>query len=50
MLPVMDMFNHDHKNDCGLYVMNKELHIDPIKCKSYFKSNKYLNDVRMLYN
>ena len=50
MLPVMDMINHEHKNECGLYTLNKELHVDPMKCKSYFKSNKYLNDVRMLYN
>ena len=50
MLPMMDMFNHSHNNDCGMYLINKELHLDPIRSKSYFKSDKYLNDVRMLYN
>lgn len=49
MLPVMDMFNHGHTGDCGFYVINKELHLDPTRSKSYFQSNKYLNDVRMLY-
>ena len=48
--PIADQFNHDHNNDTGLFVINKELHVDPLKSKSYFKSNKYLNDVRMLYN
>ena len=50
MSPVSDMFNHDHNNDTGLIVVNKELHVDPLKSKSYFKSSKYLNDVRIIYN
>lgn len=49
MSPVSDMFNHDHNNDTGLIVVNKELHVDPLKSKSYFKSSKYLNDVRIIY-
>lgn len=48
--PISDMFNHDHNNDTGLIVINKELHTNPLKQKSYFKSNKYLNDVRIVYN
>ena len=50
MSPVSDMFNHDHMNDTGLIVINKELHTNPLKERSYFKSNKYLNDVRLIYN
>ena len=46
----MDMFNHDHNQDSALFLFNKELHVDPLKSKSYFRSNKYLNDVRMMYN
>ena len=49
MAPVADMFNHDHNNDTGLILVNKELHTDPLRSKSYFKSNKYLNDVRLVY-
>ena len=49
VLPVMDMLNHDHNNDTGLYLINKELHIEPMQAKSYFSSDKYLNDVSMLY-
>ena len=45
----MDMLNHDHNNDTGLYLINKELHIEPMQAKSYFSSDKYLNDVSMLY-
>ena len=50
MAPVADMFNHDHNNDAGLILVNKELHTNPLKQKSYFKSNKYLNDVSIVYN
>ena len=50
MCPVADMFNHDHNNEAGLILINKELHTNPLKAKSYFKSNKYLNDVRLVYN
>ena len=50
MAPVCDMFNHDHNNDAGLFAFNKECHLDPLKHKSYFKSNKYLNDVRILFS
>ncbi len=50
MLPVLDLFNHDHNNDTSLIMVNKELHVDPLKYKSYFKSDKYLNDVRLVYN
>lgn len=48
--PVSDLFNHDHNNDTGLIVVNKELHVDPLKDKCYFKSGKYLNDVRIVYS
>ena len=48
--PVSDMFNHDHDNDTGLILINKELHTNPLKSKSYFQSNKYLNDVRLVYS
>jgi len=37
-------------NDSGLILINKELHTNPLKEKSYFKSSKYLNDVRLVYN
>ena len=50
MLPVLDLFNHDHNNDTSLIMVNKELHVDPLKYKTYFKSDKYLNDVRLVYN
>ena len=50
MAPIADMVNHDHNNDTGLILVNKELHVDPLKSKSYFKSGKYLNDVRIIYN
>ena len=50
MSPISDMFNHDHNNDTGLILTNKELHTDPLKSKSYFKSSKYLNDVRLIYS
>ena len=49
MCPIADMFNHDHNNDTGLILTNKELHTNPLKSKSYFKSSKYLNDVRLIY-
>ena len=49
MAPVCDMFNHNHDNDNGLFVINKECHLDPLSHKSYFRSNKYLNDVRILF-
>jgi hypothetical protein len=49
MSPISDLFNHDHDNETGLILVNKELHTDPLKSKSYFKSNKYLNDVRIVY-
>jgi len=50
MSPITDLFNHDHLNDSGLILINKELHTNPLKEKSYFKSSKYLNDVRLVYN
>ena len=50
MSPISDMFNHDHNNDTGLIQINKELHTNPLKAKSYFKSNKYLNDVRLVFS
>ena len=31
MAPVADMFNHDHNNDAGLILVNKELHTNPLK-------------------
>ena len=49
MAPVLDMFNHDDNYDCGLNLFNKELHLDPLRIKSYFKSSKYLNNTRMMY-
>jgi hypothetical protein len=48
--PISDLFNHHHDNNTGLIIVNKELHTDPLRSKSYFKSNKYLNDVRIVYN
>ena len=48
--PVADLFNHDHNNDNGLIIFNKELHTDPLKSKTYFKSNKYLNNVQLMYD
>ena len=49
LAPVLDMFNHDDNYDSGLLLLNKELHLNPLKSRSYFKSNKYLSDARMLY-
>ena len=31
-------------------MVNKELHVDPLKSASYFKKGKYLNDVRLVYS
>jgi hypothetical protein len=50
MMPIMDLINHNHNNDTGLLMINKELHTDPLRSKSYFKSGKYLNDVRLVYS
>ncbi len=50
MMPVFDLVNHNHRNDTGMVMVNKELHIDPLKSASYFKKGKYLNDVRLLYS
>ncbi len=50
MMPVLDIVNHDYSNDTGLIMVNKQLHVDPTQSNSYFKSGKYLNDVRLVYN
>ena len=50
MGPLVDCFNHDHNHQTGFISINKRLHLDPISYKGYFRRDKYLSDVRMLYN
>ena len=49
MAPFADFVNHNHKYETSFMLVNKELHIDPMKHKSYFKGSKYLHDVTMMY-
>ena len=47
--PLADCVNHSHTSDTSFIMVNKELHLDPMKEKSYFKSDKYLHDVTIMY-
>ena len=49
MAPFADCLNHHHGVDCTFYMVNKELHVNPLKHKSYFKSEKYLNNMSLIY-
>lgn len=49
LAPILDMVNHDHNYDTGIFLFNKGLHLDPLSVRSYFKSGKYLNNTRMMY-
>ena len=49
IVPFFDCINHSHLAETDYYLMNKELHVDPLQQEAYFVEDKYLNDVSILY-
>ena len=49
IIPYFDCINHSHKAESDYYMVNKELHVDPLREEAYFIQDKYLNDVSLLY-
>ena len=49
LIPFFDCINHSHMAESDYYMVNKELHVDPLKEEAYFVQDKYLNDVSLLY-
>ena len=49
MAPFADCLNHNHNSDTTFYMVNKDLHLRPMTHKSYFKSEKYLNNMALIY-
>ena len=50
MSPVADCFNHNHMCETIFWMVNKKLHVDPMKDKSYFKGGKFLNNMKLIYS
>ena len=49
MAPLADCLNHNHMGDSIFYMVNKDLHVEPFKEPSYFKGEKYLSNMSLIY-
>ena len=49
LIPLVDCLNHSHYADSNYCFVNKGLHVDPLEEQSYFSTEKYLNDVSLIY-
>ena len=49
LAPFAHCLNHQHQMDTIFFTLNRDLHIDPLRIKSYFDGAKFLTDARILY-
>jgi hypothetical protein len=49
LAPFAHCLNHTHRADTISFTINKTLHLEPLRIRSYYEGPKYLTDVRPLY-
>jgi hypothetical protein len=49
LVPFAHCLNHGHIKDTGMFLINTQLHLDPLRDRSYFEGSKFLTDARIFY-